>query len=965
MLIAADWAGFRHEPLGGNRRMWILARATALLLCTTLVFSAGAAAETLADYSCHSELGVYTSRVTGGALPGALITKELRRVSKIRNGLVRGRFILALRSVLNDIENCRNRSVQSGTNHRSGTGAIANYSMNEISGNLLLDSVASPTSLPLQFDPAKVGRLNASPGISITAVDGAARSVTAATKVVQAIKDSRRFSFEFWTTPQTITTNLTEVLLSIAGGTSTSQTNLLLTKQRSKLTLTLRYHAAGRNRTVTTSFANAILEPNAAHHVVLSYDGIGLRLFVDGALRGESLLNDVSFSSWSPRAYLSVGNGVALRNRMLGKLHLLAIFPRALSTEEVSANFVAGYIAPTSSSSPPLSSSSSTSLVSISSNSSASSQGTTSSSLATSSDLSSSSPPGSSFSSVATSGASSSVSSQPSQSSSSSSDQSIIMTPGSNVGVAISQPPAVGNPTARGYDARAIARFDVVPYQTVTARLNVGVVAFHIAGIDYVAFSLNGGPFVRISQMLLNPHTGVVEYFATFDPALLSADGVAEVRAIAYPKVGIPRVLEAIKLYGNARGSLPGLVRYVSNAGSDTSNDGTIGRPFLTIAHAIIHLQSAQGNADGGTIYLAEGHYSAQIGTPLISNTNRWVTIAGAPGSDRLRVLLDSPGQSGPVRFLHLKNLTIQTLDRGTPTAPEPPPILFGNEAGQLLTSWLDGLYVRGTSRYLSGAAIGGYQAGYITDTTFKIASRGIGGNLIRNTLLDESTGVALWNAPFVINTTVNDLTITDQPAGWDIHPDIYMTYTTEPIENWIVYGLKATNFTARGMALYSYNSGFTNCAFVNVLLDTARSTGWAYSAMTLRADHVLFWNMNHLGLGFYWWRNSAEGIALRNVDFKGNVVDALGYLTDGNPDSSIVPSVNAGISMDNNHFTNNIPSGTRYTTGDPMFTDQAGGDYSPQPGSPLRNRIVAPLPVGVDLFSSTRPIPATLGAVE
>lgn len=118
----------------------------------------------------------------------------------------------------------------------------------------------------------------------------------------------------------------------------------------------------------------------------------------------------------------------------------------------------------------------------------------------------------------------------------------------------------------KGYDATVIGRWDVVPLQDVSAPLKIGVVAFHIAGIHHVGFSLEGGPEVQATQMNYNPDTQVYEYFATFDPSLVGSDRSVEIRAVIYPNVGIARVLQdstgrdlgekSLRLYANAGGSL-------------------------------------------------------------------------------------------------------------------------------------------------------------------------------------------------------------------------------------------------------------------------------------------------------------------------------------------------------------------------------------------------------------------------
>src|SRR5262249_17949540 len=157
----------------------------------------------------------------------------------------------------------------------------------------------------------------------------------------------------------------------------------------------------------------------------------------------------------------------------------------------------------------------------------------------------------------------------------------------------------------------AIARWDVVPYQTIveqtTPTFNVGVVAFHIAGIERVAFSLEGGPWTDVTSMELNPEAGVVEYFATIDASDFSSDGPIEVRATAYPKAaapqaqgtaaypggGDPRVLKSLFLYVDAGPAATPIARYCSPSGSDSTGDGSVGNPYASPWRAAKAIETA------------------------------------------------------------------------------------------------------------------------------------------------------------------------------------------------------------------------------------------------------------------------------------------------------------------------------------------------------------------------------------
>ncbi|MCH7579567.1 MAG: hypothetical protein IIB22_04935, partial [Chloroflexi bacterium] len=138
------------------------------------------------------------------------------------------------------------------------------------------------------------------------------------------------------------------------------------------------------------------------------------------------------------------------------------------------------------------------------------------------------------------------------------------------------EPGPIGNPDDPGYDAKVIAHWDVVPYQTFNGDFEIGVVAFHINGIDRVEFSAEGGSWTPVSEMTLNSRTNVWEYWAVLNAEAFD-DGPVEVRAIAYPKdAGEPRLLSynyeynggpqvfGCQLYANSGGSLPSEVRYVN-----------------------------------------------------------------------------------------------------------------------------------------------------------------------------------------------------------------------------------------------------------------------------------------------------------------------------------------------------------------------------------------------------------------
>jgi hypothetical protein len=134
-----------------------------------------------------------------------------------------------------------------------------------------------------------------------------------------------------------------------------------------------------------------------------------------------------------------------------------------------------------------------------------------------------------------------------------------VLTPGSGWKATwIATPPSQGSSGDRGYDEMPSAKFDVIPYQVIKGDLPVCVIAGkgptqaqYDAGVHNaiakVSFSDDNGPWVDVTAPALNPATHVIEYCVTVRDAD-HADGAHEVRAIAYPLTGVPRVLQGEKM---------------------------------------------------------------------------------------------------------------------------------------------------------------------------------------------------------------------------------------------------------------------------------------------------------------------------------------------------------------------------------------------------------------------------------
>ena len=169
------------------------------------------------------------------------------------------------------------------------------------------------------------------------------RTSAAAGKINQACQSTGAITLEAWVTPQAPSASGPARIVTLS--TSITERNATL-GQGGPLVLASVW--AARLRTTSTlenglpEFATAEGTATASlHHVVFVHQSNGNeRLYVDDTpLREGSRAGD--FSTWG-NYVLHVGNEATMDRPWLGTLHLIAVFCRALSAQEVADHFTAG-----------------------------------------------------------------------------------------------------------------------------------------------------------------------------------------------------------------------------------------------------------------------------------------------------------------------------------------------------------------------------------------------------------------------------------------------------------------------------------------------------------------------------------------------------------------------------------------------------------------------------------------------
>ncbi|MEX0654182.1 MAG: hypothetical protein WD151_08670, partial [Phycisphaeraceae bacterium] len=461
------------------------------------------------------------------------------------------------------------------------------------------------------------------------------------------------------------------------------------------------------------------------------------------------------------------------------------------------------------------------------------------------------------------------------------------LVPGSGFSGPTAQPGHIG--TGYGADAKAIARWNVVPYRAFEGTLEIGVIAFHMAGIDRVEFSVDNGPWQAVHEMTRNPRTETDEYWVKLDAGTFPASGPVEVRAIVYPNKGLPRVLGgptydgATRKYSNhGEHSLPLYadtapdgdalspgVCYVSPHGDDEAGDGTLDAPFATITRAATGIaeKTSDNVIDGGVVYLLPGdhvytHRSWRDGAMSTRHTH--LTITRAPGTERDEVrVVRGEGSGLNTKLIRFKGLTLVRPAGGE---------LF-TTGGQTETYfWIDDCAMQGPSIDLhdDGDWFLNTSHASVTGTTVSHNKNGlINVQLIRDVAIHDVASNAFAGYGMVVNSTVTRIYRTaDNTHDW--HPDLLQV--RGGASNRIAYGVKAgPDVSSRGFS----PSGGLEMAVVNCHLDNqtrsgtlppgANATGSMHVFEASRElEHIYIKGSTFVGPAR--WATDSTGFSLHNV---------------------------------------------------------------------------------------------------
>lgn len=220
---------------------------------------------------------------------------------------------------------------------RVDRGLVVLYDFAEGSGQTVHDRSGVGTPLDLVIEKSTGVRW--SKGVLTVESAASIASAQPASKIIDAVKKSNAITIEAWLKPASNSQSGPARIVSVSA--DTSQRNVTLGQDMDFYDVRLRATGSDNNGLPSTASPAKSIQPKLTH-VVFSRDAAGTAIiYIDGKQVASKKVNG-NFGNWDGKHRLSLANEVTKERPWLGELHLVAVYDRALSANEVQQNFGAG-----------------------------------------------------------------------------------------------------------------------------------------------------------------------------------------------------------------------------------------------------------------------------------------------------------------------------------------------------------------------------------------------------------------------------------------------------------------------------------------------------------------------------------------------------------------------------------------------------------------------------------------------
>lgn len=397
----------------------------------------------------------------------------------------------------------------------------------------------------------------------------------------------------------------------------------------------------------------------------------------------------------------------------------------------------------------------------------------------------------------------------------------------------------------------AIAHFDVVPYQVVEQPFALGVVAFHISGINHVRFMMSDGVVEHeqvVHQRSINKRTKVNEYWVSFDPAEFR-DGLITITAHVVPNstADETRTLQTWLWANSGTSYRTDRPVYVSINGQP-EGIGTKEKPFATINQALIRFI---GKESGTIVLLDEGVYYLTDVEPrhALTTMKSWLTIKSEDGLDRNKVIITAEKRQSIRLSTNMLCWSSVTIDFKNIRQLYNKNELYWFKDCKWYSS-------DGWSTEYPDKAINVYEGYYATDCYATDLIYGfVNALLIRNCHIEKISGDALQNSKAVFNVNISGMDGTILTH----HSDVYQMFGES--DNIILYNVVAVDLNQTqslfleptisskpGDQTFTLsNMAIVDCTFLNIPVEyngKNNNGGPPWSQFISRFEHVYIKNL-------------------------------------------------------------------------------------------------------------------------
>jgi hypothetical protein len=216
-------------------------------------------------------------------------------------------------------------------------GLVASYTFEGPKSQKISDRSGNGLGLDLTLEKAR-GAYRRNGALVVTS-NSKIVSDEPARKIVDAVKKSGALTIEAWVRPQDDRQAGPARIVSLS--VDPGHRNFTLGQDGNKYDVRLRTTVTGENGIPSTSTPAGTVKPELTHVVFTRESSGAVRIYLNGRQQATAQV-DGALSGWSDEFRLSLANELTGDRPWLGELHLVAIYDRALSEQEVGQNFSAG-----------------------------------------------------------------------------------------------------------------------------------------------------------------------------------------------------------------------------------------------------------------------------------------------------------------------------------------------------------------------------------------------------------------------------------------------------------------------------------------------------------------------------------------------------------------------------------------------------------------------------------------------